>query len=315
MHSLKKSNPLYLPLKYFQLHNSGNDLLPRAEDFDSYFSESHQPKLLLGSYSKEMIIERLEHYDVLPKLRERGFTDHIIKMDVSTSERNEVQIFDKQEDDNHLIAEIRLHLGDFVSHSRYAGRLRGETCKMLYIQWLLLQNPFKKFTPNRPALPGQKHPGLKMGKEIMRLIVALGEKLGVEGIINVPEFPHAAVLYSRRFNFLNPSSEAILKAFQRDMLGRSLAQGSWGISIGCVRDVDTDKPQKWFQEEQILPISKRWKQHFTHEKYIAKVREGIVKHHFIFDEEKWQRLMPLNSDGSPKAEADWGDKNTLEGLQ
>jgi len=152
---------------------------------------------------------------------------------------------------------------------------------------------------------------LKMGKEIMNLIIALGKRLHVDGVINVPEFPHAAVLYSRKFNFLNPTSQAILKAFQRDMVGRTLAEGSWGITIGCVRDLDTERPKRWFQEEQVLPISKRWKNHFAHEKYINKVREGLLKHHFVFDNEKWTRLFPLNPDGSPKETVDWGDRNTL----
>jgi len=297
----KRIHPELFSLKYFEkLLFDDYDLLPSADDMDDLFENSHQAHLFLDYYSSEDILERLEHYGVLPKLKQKGFDKILVTMDLSDEDRQQIQLFDHTPSPDNLLGELALHPGIFKTESRYAGGLRGHRFHMLYIQWLCLQHPRNTFTAQRPALPGQQFPGLKVGREVMRMMIALAEKFKMDGILNVPEFPHAAVLYSRRFRFLNPRSEGILKAFQRDMVDRTLAQASWGITTGCVKDIATNEAQSWFKEEQVLPLSRKWKQHFDDPRYERKVNEVLHQHQFVFDEERWDEIKPLNADGSPK---------------
>jgi hypothetical protein len=303
----KRMNPDLFSLKYFRDLLSVGDLLPDENDF-AFMGDSHNtPRLFLGHYTEETIIERLGHYGVMPKLRNEGFHAVFVRLNLSDPYRQEVKMYDKDATPDRLLGELVVQPGLFKSEHDFAGALKGKTFHMLFIHWLCLQNPVHPFTSDRPALPGQMYPGLKIGREFMNMLIALAQKLGMDGIINVPEFPHTALLYSRRFAFMDPTSEGVLKAFQRDMFNMSLAQASWGIITNCVKDSNTSRPKNWFSEEQVLPVSQELIDHFYGDWYMDRVQAAFDRHHFIFDQEEWNAKNPLNEDGSPRFVDDRGE--------
>lgn len=46
------------------------------------------------------------------------------------------------------------------------------------IEWLCMQDPKRSFIEDRPQLPGQEHPGLKIGKKVVNLLLDLAKKHG-----------------------------------------------------------------------------------------------------------------------------------------
>jgi hypothetical protein len=51
-------------------------------------------------------------------------------------------------------------------------KARGLRVLSLAVRWLALQDPRGRFTPERPRLPGQRYPGLGLGKRLYeRLMV------------------------------------------------------------------------------------------------------------------------------------------------
>ncbi|RJO72750.1 MAG: hypothetical protein C4523_02835 [Myxococcales bacterium] len=299
--SSKRLHPELFTLRHFtRLFDGGEILLPTADDFKGVFRGDKEPRLLLDFYTQEMVQERLEHYGVMAKLGQKSFSHIQVRLNVVDPGRQQVTLYSENEGPENLLAEVCLHKGAFAPDADFAGALRHQRFEMLYIQWLRLQNPRAPWTPTRPALPGQLHPGLKIGREVMHILVSLAERLGLEGILNIPEFPHAAVLYSERFRFFNPEVEGILQALKRDLADLTLAEASWGVMLGCVTAADTGRPLRWFKEEQVLPLSPRWDAYFDSPAYTRVVERTYFNHAYIFDRARYAALGPLNPDGSPR---------------
>ena len=300
MFNKPKADPI-LTLRHLRpILRQGAELLPQDGDWDALLYAPHQPRLLLGHYSVEMLRERLEYYGLIARLREKGFDPVDLRLDLSDPARQQIMLYEGDSFSNKLLAEASIADGLFETRGRAAKALKGHRHYMLFIQWLCLQNPGAMFTPRRPALPGQNYPGLKVGREVMALLVALADKLGMAGLINVPEFPHAAVLYSERFRYFNPILEGQLRALQRDLAEVPLAKTSWGVMLGCVRETRGNHVFHWFREEQVLPLASPWVAHFESPWYSRTAEHAQNRHHFVFDEERWNLVNPLAEDGSPR---------------
>jgi hypothetical protein len=280
--------------------------LPRAEDLVPMVAR--RPRLLLDHYDEASLLERLEQYGVLPRLRERGYGEVRVEIDSRDRTREVVRLEAQATAATqatggwHLVGEAHLCAGEFSIERDFAPLLAGVPLRLLFIQWLKLQDPLRSFTAARPALPGQKCPGLRVGKEIMGMFVALAEKLGLDGILNIPEFGHNAVLYSAKFRFLRPEMEGTLEALRRDLATLSLARASWAVALGCVVDQTTGRPYQWPQEEQILPVSDRLAAHFESPAYGSAVAATRERARFWFDEARLERLCPYDEEGRPLVE-------------
>ncbi len=297
----KRLHPGMFRLKHFKrIFPDGMDLVPSEFDMNDLLGDEHRPRLLLDAYDEKEVMRGLEYYGVLAKFEEEGFSDIKVRMDLSDPQQQKVILHLGEHKKEHVLGQIYLHSGMFYSESKYAGKLSGRHCPMLSIQWICMQNPTKPFDNSRPALPGQQYPGLKVGRAVAKLLIYIAEERKLAGILNLPEFLHAAVLYSWRFKFLNPEAEGILQALMRDMKQKTLAEGSWGIQLGCIKHLDSGEALSWFKEEQVLPLRHDWVSHFEGKHYKRKVRESRDRHRFYFDEDLWREKYPLDEEGSPK---------------
>jgi hypothetical protein len=148
--------------------------------------------------------------------------------------------------------------------------------KITEIEWVCMQNPHGTFTTKRPQCPGQRFPGLKMGRKISNLMISLAKLKGRDGLCDTPEHFHNAAIYSQKgYMFINPAFHgyfvSLLYDLNKDMREHGLAAVSWAFKLGHVINKKTGKPEFWHPEEQIYPTSDRLHKYFISDQYLALV--------------------------------------------
>ena len=129
--------------------------------------------------------------------------------------------------------------------------------EMLFVEWLLLQNPRATFSADHPRLPGQDHPGLGMLREVYGWLIVLCEALHLDGIAFVPSHYYMAALGRRLLRFLDPAAQARFEAMH-DVLDRlTLAEASHALEAGQIRDAKTGTPAEWQPSVMVVPVSRR----------------------------------------------------------
>lgn len=281
------------------LHSS-ESLLPSEEDLAGLVGPRGAPRLLLGTYSVQEVEEALNRFKILPALAGQGLRSLHISLDTSDASRHTFRLHEQDGGERLLVAESALRLDSFQTEAHFAAPLHGRRFRMLFILWLLMQNPRARFSPRRPALPGQVYPGLGIGRQVTQVYLAMARRLQCDGIVNSPEFGHTAVLYSRRYRFLDPEAEGRLIALRRDLAPLSLAEASWALHTGCVLlEGEPSRPYRWVPEDQVLPLAEPLLAHFRSREYVQAVKRAAKRHRFRLDAERFARMEPLNPDGSP----------------
>lgn len=238
-------------LRHFRRLGAAVDL-PRPEDLDDLIPPRAHGGLLLDFYAPEDVRAALDRYGIAHRLAERGFGELSVELDTSDPERQVVRVDGRREGSGPLrLGEAFLHAGSFASRAPFAGVQRDRPVPMLFIQWLRLQDPTRPFSPERPPLPGQEHPGLGIGREVMAMFLGLAERLGFHGIMACPEFVHNAVFYAWRFRFFDPEAHGRFEALREATRGLGLAELAWAVEGGRVVDAATGEPLRWRREEML----------------------------------------------------------------
>lgn len=198
---------------------------------------------LLGFYSLsgiELALERLGH---MARLRELGFEHPEVEFDFGASGQT-LRIFGSR-GRRELVLEMRLR--------RDRRTIPGD--ELLAIDWLLLQNPRARFSPARPALPGQTHPGLGMLRETVAATMLICDRLQLSGILVTPSHFHAVVQARSRLRFLDPQREGLFRSFSRALQDLALGDATRAASDGRVRDAHSGETVRWPPSPMILPLS------------------------------------------------------------
>ncbi|ORY49049.1 hypothetical protein BCR33DRAFT_714117 [Rhizoclosmatium globosum] len=145
------------------------------------------------------------------------------------------------------------------------------------VEWLALQNPLLKFTPTRPQLPGQHHPGLGVARQVTEMLVHLCQEKNRDALVSSPEYFHNAVMYRLGgWRFLNPAFEGYLMALMEDLKTdieeKGLAAVSWAFQNCHVVDSE-GVVEVWQMHEQFLPISSRMLAYTTSPEYLRLVEK------------------------------------------
>ena len=227
--------------------------VPRRTRFLSYFSR-HGVELLL------------ERFGILDQLRVRGFEHPSVEVDLSHPVGETVRIFSGPER-GELLVELRAH--------RDVRLVPG--CELLNIEWLLLQNPRADFGPFRRPLPGQKHPGLGLLKEIFGWLVMVAEVIGLDGIGYVPSTYHVAGQSRRLVHFVKPEHEALMRALEELFAHVPLGDASRIVADGGVIDDATGEPLRWQGYAMVLPVSDKLKARVSGDDYDRRVAEAAER--------------------------------------
>lgn len=243
--------------------------------------------LWLGRYTKDDVLHLLEKFGILPAMRKKGFADIVIVIELLEPFVQALRIFNEKADADNQLAEFRLREAAF-SPQHFAV---GAPLTMLKIEWLMLQNPLAQFSSARPRLPGQRHPGLGLGKPTVQFLVHLAETHHLAGVLNFPEFFHNAYLYLEYFHYCDPRLKGIVLALRRDLVELSLAELSWAVYLGCVIDPNSGQTYEWQADALILPLDEKMKKYFSSAEYEQGVYRTLAEARFVLDRERFEKVL------------------------
>lgn len=263
---------------------------------DEFFS----PGKFLGMYDEKQIMGMLKKAGIMEILSGRGYKDLVVSVSRQDNYTSRLYVdFDSKEEKETRLIEVVVREAVFRPKQSFVkGFEFQEGLSILLIEWLALQDPRASFTPDKPRLPGQEHPGLGGLKNMQGVLYSLGRKIGKDAIIDIPEYYHAAViyarlyseLYSRKYSFFSPFEGGQLQAMIRDFRGKPLADVSFAVALDCLLDGKTGEPARWMPSEQVYPISEKLHRYFARKEYKDIVEKTMRERSFTMDWEKYERL-------------------------
>ena len=254
----------------------------------------------LGLYDERRLTGKLRKIGMMQILNRRGYRNlriHMAKQDNYTS-RLYVDSVDFPDGETRLV-ELIVREGVFRPKKSFIpGFDFQEGLSMLLIEWLALQDPRASFSEDKPRLPGQQHPGVGGLKNMQELLYIFGRDLEKDAIIDIPEYYHAAVIYSRmyseiysrKYSFFSPFDAGMLEAVMRDFKDIPLAEVSFAVTFDCLLDARTGEQVRWKPSEQMYPISKKLHRYFEQKEYREILENTMNGLSFTMDWERFRRL-------------------------
>lgn len=246
--------------------------------------------LYLNAFTRDEIKEALISSGIWEKIREQGFEKLLLEMDTTDPYHQRLCLYFDKVSQTNLLAQIILSTGTFVPRNNFLKTVRVEKMNMLIIEWLCLQNPLKKFTPEKPRLPGQDYPGLGVGRITVELIKRVALNLKLDGVLNYPQYYHNAVMYSEIFRFYNPEVYGKMLAIKKVLKDFSFADSSWIVHSGCVIDKINRRKFIWKSEEMLLPLSNALQNYFSSSEYNNIVEKIINRSKFSVDFKRYEKI-------------------------
>lgn len=200
----------------------------------------------LGYFSRHAVELLLERSGVLAQMRARGFRTLRVELDTRVGLGHTLKVV-CEDGPEELLLELR------AERSRRAV----PEMEVVALEWLLLQNPRAEFSARRPQLPGQKHPGLGLLRDIMGWLMVVCERHGLDGIFYTTVHYHIAVQSRRLVRPLHAVDDARLQAFSHALAGLSLAEAATAVAEGRVIDRATGEPAEWKPVPSVVPVSGR----------------------------------------------------------
>jgi acetoin utilization deacetylase AcuC-like enzyme len=237
-----------------------------SEEDLSSLGGPHRPQRMLGFYSRQGLEFALERAGLLDRIRSLGFERPLLELDVDNPAGDTVRLYGDPEK-RELLIEVRVRID----------RRSLPHMSLLSIEWLLLQNPRARFTPERPQLPGQTHPGLGMLHDIIALLVLVCDRLQLDGLIFVPSQYHVASHGRKTMRFLKPEDEGLYRAFEKTFEGVPLADAAEAALQGRVVDVRTGEPYVWQPAPMIFPVSEELRELVQGAGYERKAMEEMER--------------------------------------
>jgi hypothetical protein len=254
---------------------SEGDLLADLH-FDGQHTRQSTPRFL-GFYSKTGIEHALRRFGFYAELKKRGFSETQLVLATTDPFRQRLAIYDRNIDRDHLLAELICRI-DYFKPREMAPELAlpMQEQRVLYLEWLNLQNPRAKFSKEKPPLPGQRFPGLGLGRPVFEILALMARRLQCAALLNVPERYHNAALYSNDFFFIKAQDEALMQVIERDLRPHhSLAEISQGFDQGLIANLDNGEKIPWIQGRQISPLKNEIMRAFTTPDYKLKVGQEL----------------------------------------
>ena len=236
------------------------------EDLVGIMPDAPQRTRFLSHFSQHGVELLLERLGLLDQLRLRGFRHPTVEVDLTGGVGDTLRIY-SDPDRRELLVDLRVNRNTRVVSGS----------EVLVIEWLLLQDPRADFGPYRRPLPGQKHPGLGLLKEVFGWLVVVAEVLHLDGIYYVPASYHVAIQSRRQVRFLEPADEAMIQSLETLFSGMTLAEASNLIADGRVVDAATSKVLEWQGYPMVLPVSEALRERVTGEAYETRVVEAKSK--------------------------------------
>lgn len=250
--------------------------------------EKKGPSLFLGKYSLNEAIAVLKKRNFLSDAQKRNLWPLKYDLDSSEYPLQRFQIFYEDKKPENLIVDLKIREGKFKPKDDFFLTDASSEFKFLIFEWLTLQNPRLSFSQDKTPLPGQRYPGLGLGKKVLDVFVYLARLLGCDGILAFPAYFHNALLFSRYFHFLNPEKQAEIVAVTESTRDVTFKQLSWIVYLECLRDKN-NKIFEWKAEELIFPLNKKLRSYFDSKEYKKILKDARKKLLFSVDWDCYQK--------------------------
>jgi hypothetical protein len=267
---------------------SRDSLLIEEKDVYSDLIGDKGSSLFLGRYSLPEIFVVFKKRNFIKDAHERKLWPLEYHMDSSEYPLQRFQIFFREEKEENIIVDLKIREGAFRPKEGIAEDLPFSKFKFLILEWLTLQNPLMEFGGDFTPLPGQKHPGLNLGRKVLDVFVYLARLCRLDGLLAFPAYFHNALLFSRHFRFFNPEKRGEVLSIRKTYRHVLFKQLAWIVHLECLKDVEGDV-YKWEAEEQIYPLNKVLKNYFDSRAYKRKVKRSQDKYNFVIDWECFEK--------------------------
>lgn len=274
-----------------------------SSDSDVPRRGGRQTTLVLGRYDAAAIRARLAEAGVLRAIEGRGFSPVEVAIETVAETVPHVRLYGTK-GGRHLLLDAIL-IETVIAPSSFAkrGYAVEAPMKLLVVYWLREEDPTAAFSPRRPALPLQRHPGLGILRRAFTALIAMARELGKDGIGSVPKLYHdAAIFYrSRLFLFLDPGEQGRFEALPRDLGGLALGDASLALIGCCVRDA-ANRVVRWQPGLLVLPLSPAFTAYFHTETYTAEAARAAAACTFRHDPDVLARTRAMLGVGEPAME-------------
>lgn len=214
----------------------------------------HTSTRILDYYSKHGLEFALEKYGLMGVIRERGFTEPRLSVDPSDLERQHITLHAMKSGEEWLLVDVVLRRTRVTAP---AGLDPPDELELLSIEWMMLQNPTEVFSLRHPQWPGQDHPGLGVGEELMHMLVRAAKRLELDGVVNHPSRYHIAFIGGGQFFFMDPEIQGRFDALREALGSLDLSEAAWMMERGEVLWSDDNSPVQWEPEDCVVPTSDR----------------------------------------------------------
>lgn len=263
------------------------------DDIEGQLFRKEGSTLLLGRFTIDEVLDVLEREKILEDIREKNFSKVTVELDFSDHYHQHLIL----KGDEHLLGEIIMNTRSYrIKDNSILLDLGLSSFKALVVEWLVFENPYASFDEHNKRLPGQKHPGLGVGKKVIKILHNMGKLLNMDCILAFPEFYHNSVMYRKYFKFLCPIREGKFVAMLRDLGEFDLSEVSFAFSGGCVIEEHRGvrKTIHWEAEEMVYPLKDSLKNVIEGEKYRRIVETEQDEYYYSVDwksyEEKKEML-------------------------
>lgn len=271
----------------------------------------------LGFYGTGGLELAFERYGLYAALARRGFTDPQLTVRLESDRHTlilEAPVRGSASGERVRLLELVVRRDDMLPTPPTGMPALSKRYEVLTIDWLLLQNPTLAFTPERPRLPGQNHPGLGVGWRVLAILYRAAERLDVSGLVTVADHLHNAEHYARELPFFDPAHAGRLRALLELLRVEhrlSVVEASWAMEWGCVKD-GKGEAVAWRGEAQVATEDEGLRAYFKSPQYAALAKAGQEACRFTLDRDafdaEWARaresglLFPLEQE--PTASSD-----------
>lgn len=261
--TLRRYRSAFARLDRALVARSGSEWALTADDLVGGDPGERRETRVLGRYTPQGVELLLERVGVFRRLRALGYADAVVDVDFGSGLGQTVRVFGEPARQT-LLIEMRLRR----DRRLVAG---GE---VLFVEWLLLQNPRAQLSARLPPLPGQQFPGLGLLGVVVGLLVLICEKVGLEAVVDVPSQYYVAAVGHKHMRFLDPAAQARFEALAETLAGMPLAEAERALAELRVVDAASGARIAWEPTPMVIPVSKRLKEALRGSAYEAAVREA-----------------------------------------
>jgi len=279
-------------MKFFFPRNDKSpdkSLLINEDEILAELTDKSGTGLFLGKYPLNAVIAVFEKRNFFKEAQKRKLWP--LEFDLDSKEFPPVQrfrIYYRSKKPKNIVVDMKIK----ESRTRIKNEIGFERplpeFNFLTLEWLTLQNPLQEFSKKKTPLPGQKYPGLSLGKKVVDLFIYLARLNRNDGILAFPSYFHNALLFSRYFHFVNPEKKAEVMAIRKTFSKISFKELAWIVHLDCLR-VNGKNIYKWRAAELVYPMNKQLEKYFNSRQYKDRVKDAQKHNVFTIDWEAYYR--------------------------